>query len=163
MYIPCELDFFTQQPESVVMEGSKRKRSDNEGSTTAKKSRPSSTPILEVVYLMHMFDIATLSSLTFAWVGNNFCLGKWSWLLYFSAGARSELWADHTRSGKFYEHCRFEGVFWTVWRCVCSWGESKDTRVCVCVCVCMCLHVSMSIHCPNPRLRYEHVDCCVWL
>ena len=48
------------------MEGSKRKRSDNEGGTTAKKSHLSSTPILEVVYLMHMFDIATLSSLT--WV-----------------------------------------------------------------------------------------------
>lgn len=48
MYIPCQLDFFTQQPESVVMEGSKRKRSDNEGSTTPKKSHPSSTPILEV-------------------------------------------------------------------------------------------------------------------
>ena len=55
MYIPCELDYFTQQPESVVMERSKRKRSDNEGSTTAKKFHPSSTPILEVVYLMHMY------------------------------------------------------------------------------------------------------------
>ena len=76
MYI--ELDFYTQQPESVVMEGTKRKRSDNEGSTTAKKSRPSSTPILEVhnsimnAYV-HQFDIATMSSLTFAWVSIN-CL-----------------------------------------------------------------------------------------